>query len=56
MSKTKVIKFTKEKDTKHMVKFVETPATGEPPVCNNIYIAKWFVGDATSVEVEVRMP
>jgi hypothetical protein len=53
--KTKVIKFVKAKDTKHMVKFDEQPLPTEAPVMNNIYIAKWFIGEATSVEVEVRV-
>lgn len=53
--KTKVIKFVKAKDTKHMVKFDEQPLPTEAPVMNNIYIAKWFIGEAPSVEVEVRV-
>jgi hypothetical protein len=32
--KTKTITFVKEKDTKHMVRFVEKPKEGEPPVMN----------------------
>jgi len=55
-AKSKTIKFIKDKDTKHMTRFQEQPAVGEPPVCNNLYVAKWFCGDAVNIEIDVRIP
>ena len=54
--KTKTITFVKDKDTKHMTRFNEVPAEGQPPVCNNIYIAKWFAGTATEVKITIEVP
>lgn len=56
MSQVKTVRLTRSKVTKNMVKFDEQPPAGEPPIMNNLYLAKWFVGNAEEVNVEVSIP
>ncbi len=48
------IKFTKERDTKNMVRFNEQVAPGETPKIGALYINKAEAGDATEVTVTVE--
>jgi len=50
----KTVKFKVEKETKHTVRFNETPEPGQPPIIGSLYVQKWFVGDATELEVTIR--
>ena len=52
----KTVKFTIEKETKNTVKFNEVPGEGQPPIIGTLYIQKWFVGNATELEVTVKKP
>ncbi|SPE60414.1 conserved hypothetical protein [Verrucomicrobia bacterium] len=53
--KTKTVQFEKEKDTKNTVKFAEVQTQGEAPIIGNLYVQKWFVGDATKLKVTVEV-
>ena len=35
----------KEKNTSNTVMYKEKTAPGTPPICNNLYLQKWAVGD-----------
>ena len=50
----KTVKFVIEKETKNTVKFNEVPGEGQPPIIGTLYVQKWFVGNATELEVTVR--
>jgi hypothetical protein len=52
----KTVKFKVEKETKNTVKFEEVPEEGQPPIIGTLYVQKWFVGNATEIEVTVRKP
>jgi len=53
--KTKTVSFTKEKDTKNTVRFIEDAVQGEPPIVGTLYVQKWFVGDASKLKVIVEV-
>ncbi len=48
---TKTIRFTRERETKHTIKFEEQPEPGQPPLIGSLYVMKWWVGSATTVKV-----
>ena len=50
----KTVKFVIEKETKNTVKFNEVPGEGQPPIIGSLYVQKWFVGNATELEVTVK--
>lgn len=50
----KMVKFTREKETKNTVKFQEMPAPGSPPVIGTLYVQKWAVGDAQTLTVYIE--
>jgi hypothetical protein len=52
----KTVKFKVEKETKNTVRFEEIPEEGQPPIIGSLYLQKWFVGNATEIEVTVRKP
>lgn len=52
----KTVKFKVEKETKNTVKFEEVPEAGQPPIIGTLYVQKWFVGNATELEVTVKKP
>ncbi len=54
-SKTHVVAFTKEKETKNTVKFEEKPEAGQPPVIGTLYVQRWVVGEATELTVTVEV-
>jgi hypothetical protein len=49
----KVLRFTREKETKNTIKFEEQPEPGQPPIVGSLYLQKWFIGSATSVRVAI---
>lgn len=51
----KTIEFVREKETKNTVKFEEKAKPGEPPVIGTLYVQKWFVGAAETVQVTIRV-
>ena len=55
MSETRVVTFTKEKDTKNTVRYIEDPQPGKPPVIGSLYVQKWAAGNATKAEVTLTL-
>ena len=52
--KSKVVGFTREKETKNTVKFAEAQTQGEAPIIGTLYVQKWFAGDTTTLKVTVE--
>ena len=52
--KSKVVGFTREKETKNTVKFAEVQTQGEAPIIGTLYVQKWFAGQATNLKVTVE--
>ena len=52
--KSKVVGFTREKETKNTVKFAEVQTQGEAPIIGTLYVQKWFAGDTTNLKVTVE--
>lgn len=51
------IKFTRHtKDSKNFNRYEEVPDQGQPPVLNQLYVAKWFAQDAKEIVVIVEIP
>lgn len=45
--------FTRERDTKNMVRYNEDTASGQAPVIGALYVAKTFAGSAQKVRVKI---
>jgi len=41
--------FKKRKETQNKVVYAEAPPSGQPPIVETLYVAKWFVGDSQQV-------
>jgi len=54
-TKTKTVEFTKEKETKHTVKYAEVEVEGQPHVIGALYVQKWFAGSAEKVTVTIDL-
>jgi hypothetical protein len=54
-TKTKIVQFEKEKDTKNTVKFAEVQTQGEAPIIGSLYVQRWFAGDSTRLKVTVEV-
>jgi hypothetical protein len=52
--KTKIVLFTREKETKNTVKFAEVQTQGEAPIVGTLYLQKWFAGPANNLKVTVE--
>ncbi len=52
--KTKTSQFTREKETKNTIKFVEAQTQGEAPIVGTLYVQKWFAGQATTLKVTIE--
>ena len=52
---SKVVPFTREKETKNTVRFAEVPEEGAPPVVGSIYLQKWFAGSSENIEVTIEL-
>lgn len=47
--------FKREKETKNTVKFEEVPAKGTPPIIGSLYVQKFAVEAAETLEVTVTV-
>uniref|UniRef100_A0A6H2A4U6 Uncharacterized protein n=2 Tax=viral metagenome TaxID=1070528 RepID=A0A6H2A4U6_9ZZZZ len=50
----KEIRFMKEKETKHTIRFTEEQKPGEPLIVGTLYVQKWFAGDATTITLNIK--
>jgi len=48
------IRFDKEKETKHTVRFAEVTEAGKPFVIGTLYVQKWFAGDRKNLTIEIK--
>ena len=57
MAKEKLItvEFTKERETKNTVRFMESEVPDQPPVIGTLYIQKWAIGDAEILSVTIKV-
>lgn len=53
--KTYTAKFVREKETKNTVKFEEKPVSGQPPIIGSLYVQKFAVEGAETLEVTVTV-
>jgi hypothetical protein len=53
--RTITLLFTKERDTKNMVKFQEEPAPNEPPSIGSLYLSKVATGKAQKLRVTIEI-
>uniref|UniRef100_A0A6M3X5D0 Uncharacterized protein n=1 Tax=viral metagenome TaxID=1070528 RepID=A0A6M3X5D0_9ZZZZ len=51
---TTTIKFEREKETKHTIRFKETPEEGQPHVIGTLYVQKWYAGSTNKLEVTIK--
>lgn len=54
MEKT-IIRFVREKETTHTIRFKEVPAQGKPPVIGSLYVQKWLAEKANGVVIELTL-
>ncbi len=47
------VRFEREKETKHTVRFKELPEPGKAPVIGTIYFQKWFAEDSKEITVTI---
>jgi len=52
-AETKTVRFVRTKETENMIVFKEQPEPGTAPIIGRLYIAKWYVGSATTVRVAI---
>ena len=48
------VRFEREKETKHTVRFKEIPDEGKAPVIGTIYFQKWFAGETEEIFVTIE--
>ena len=54
--KTKVIQFKRyTKDSKNCNRYEEVVQSGQPPILNQLYVQKWFAGDAQTLTVTITL-
>lgn len=46
--------FTKEKETKNTVRFIEVLPPGKPSIIGTLYLQKWFAGEVSTITVTVE--
>lgn len=54
-AKSVTLTFEKEKETKNSVKYQEKPTSGQAPVIGSLYVQKWFVGTAQTIELTLAV-
>lgn len=47
-------RFTREKETKNTVRFEENVAEGQPPRVGTLYVQKWAVAGADSIDITFK--
>lgn len=52
--KTAVLFFSREKETKNAVRFMEAAEEGGP-ILGNVYVQKWWVKDAKNLQITVEV-
>ena len=55
MAEARVVMFTKEKETKGTIRFMEVLEKGQPEVIGTLDVKKWFAGDATALAVSIAL-
>lgn len=48
------VRFEREKETKHTVRYKEMPEEGKPPVAGTIYLQKWYAGEAEEIFITIE--
>ena len=54
MSETAVLTFTREKETKSMVRFEEQVEPGQAPITGKLYVSKHFADGAERLTVTIE--
>ncbi|MFT6918650.1 MAG: hypothetical protein ACJA2G_001269 [Cognaticolwellia sp.] len=50
------VKLVFEKENKNSIRFKEVAEPGKAEAMGSIYLQKWLVGDAKSIEISVKVP
>jgi hypothetical protein len=49
------VKLVFEKENKNSIRFKEVPELGKAEVLGSVYLQKWVVGNAKSIEISVKV-